>query len=280
MGADGTVGANKTAIKIIGDHTDLYAQAYFAYDAKKSGGLTVSHLRFGHQPIRSAYLITQADFVACHKQTYVHQYDLLAGLKPYGKFVLNCTWTPDELEKNLPAAMKRYIAAHDIQFYIINAAAIAQELGLNGRINMIMQAAFFKLSAIIPLTDAIRYLKEGVDAAYAKQGQAVLDMNYAAIDRGAEGLVRVMVPDAWKTAEDPAGEAAEPLPEFIKNVMIPMNRNRGIGCRSAPLMAARTGPSRWAGRPGKSGALPSKRHNGSPTTASSATSAPSSVRTR
>ena len=227
LGADGTVGANKTAIKIIGDHTDLYAQAYFAYDAKKSGGLTVSHLRFGHQPIRSAYLIAQADFVACHKQTYVHQYDLLAGLKPNGKFVLNCTWTPDELEKNLPAAMKRYIAAHDIQFYIINAAAIAQELGLNGRINMIMQAAFFKLSAIIPLTDAIRYLKEGVDAAYAKQGQAVLDMNYAAIDRGAEGLVRVMVPDAWKTAEDPAGEAAEPLPEFIKNVMIPMNREQG-----------------------------------------------------
>ena len=227
MGADGTVGANKTAIKIIGDHTDLYAQAYFAYDAKKSGGLTVSHLRFGRQPIRSAYLITQADFVACHKQTYVQRYDLLAGLKPNGIFVLNCTWTPDELEKNLPAAMKRYIASHNIQFYLINAVAIAQELGLSGRINMIMQAAFFKLSAIIPLTDAVRYLKEGVNSAYAKQGQAVIDMNHAAIDKGVEGLVRVMAPEAWKDAEDPAVAVDETLPAFIRNVMMPMNREEG-----------------------------------------------------
>ena len=226
MGADGTVGANKSAIKIIGDHTDLYAQAYFAYDAKKSGGLTVSHLRFGRQPIRSSYLITQADFVACHNQAYVYQYDLLGGLKRGGKFVLNCLWTPAELEEKLPAAIKRYLADNDIQFYTINAVAIAQELGLEGRINMIMQAAFFKLAAIIPLEDAVRYLKKAVTESYGKQGQAVIDMNFAAIDRGSEGLVKIDVPAAWKDAAD-APVAGEPLPPFIAEVMLPMNRQEG-----------------------------------------------------
>lgn len=227
VGADGTVGANKSAIKIIGDYTDLYAQGYFEFDAKKSGGLTVSHLRFGRSPIRSAYLISQADFVACHSQSYVHKYSLLAGLKPGGKFVLNCTWTPDELEENLPAAMKRYIAANNIEFYIINAVAIANELGLKGRINMIMQAAFFKLTEIIPLADAVLYLKKAVDDSYGKQGQAVIDQNYAAIDRGAQSLMRVTVPDAWKHAVECECKVTEKLPEFIEKVVVPMNRQEG-----------------------------------------------------
>ncbi len=227
MGADGTVGANKSAIKIIGDHTDMYAQAYFAYDAKKSGGLTVSHLRFGRRPIRSAYLTTSADFVACHHQTYVHIYDVLAGLKPGGKFVLNCLWQPAELAANLPAAVRRYLAANDIQFYIINAVAIAQELGLEGRINMIMQAAFFKLAEIIPLADAVRYLKEVVVESYGKQGQAVLDKNFAAIDRGTAGLVRIDVPAVWRHAADEPPAPTGELPAFVADVVVPMNRQEG-----------------------------------------------------
>jgi pyruvate-ferredoxin/flavodoxin oxidoreductase len=227
MGADGTVGANKSAVKIIGAHTDLYAQAYFSFDAKKSGGLTVSHLRFGHQPIRSSYLIAKADFIACHNQSYVHLYDVLAGLRKGGKFVLNCRWTPAELEINLPAAMKRYIAANDIKFYTINAVDIARELGLEGRINMMMQAAFFKLADIIPLEDAVRCLKDAVIEAYGKQGQAVVDRNFAAIDRGCAGLVRVDAPPAWKEAADIAGGPQEALPAFIEQVVAPMNRLEG-----------------------------------------------------
>ncbi|MDT8902623.1 pyruvate:ferredoxin (flavodoxin) oxidoreductase [Anaeroselena agilis] len=227
MGADGTVGANKSAIKIIGDHTDLYAQAYFAYDAKKSGGLTVSHLRFGRQPIQSSYLITNADFIACHNQTYVDQYDLLAGLKPGGKFLLNCQWRPEDLDKNLPAAMKRYLADNDIQFYTINAVDIAQELGLGGRINMIMQAAFFRLTEIIPVEDAVKYLKDAIVDSYSKQGQATIDMNFAAVERGIRELIRVEVPASWKNATDRQPAGAKQLPEFIREVMIPMNRQEG-----------------------------------------------------
>ncbi|HWR06595.1 pyruvate:ferredoxin (flavodoxin) oxidoreductase [Sporomusa sp.] len=227
LGADGTVGANKNTVKIIGDHTDLYAQAYFAYDSKKSGGLTISHLRFGRQPIQSSYLITKADFVACHHQSYVLQYDVLAGLKPGGKFLLNCLWTPAELEANIPAAMKRYIASHSIGFYIINAVDIAQQLGLGGRINMVMQAAFFKLAAIIPLADAVRYLKDAVVQSYGKQGQAVIDMNCAAIERGTEQLHRVNVPQAWLSAVDEQIQCSGRLPEFIEQVMLPMNRQQG-----------------------------------------------------
>ena len=227
MGADGTVGANKSAIKIIGDHTDLYAQAYFAYDAKKSGGLTMSHLRFGRTPIRSSYLITKADFVACHHQSYVHLYDVLAGLKTGGKFILNCRWTPAELESNLPAAVKRFLAANNIQFYTINAVDIAQQLGLEGRINMIMQAAFFKLANIIPLEDAVRHLKKAVTEDYGKQGQAVIEKNFAAIGRGAEGLVRIDVPAAWKDAADDVSCPKEALPAFIEQVIVPMTRQEG-----------------------------------------------------
>lgn len=227
LGSDGTVGANKNSIKIIGDHTDLYAQAYFVYDAKKSGGLTISHLRFGKQPIQSSYLITKADFVACHNQAYVRQYDVLTGLKPGGKFLLNCLWGPEELETNIPAAMKRYIAANHIEFYTVNAIEIAQRLDLGGRINSVMQAAFFKLANIISQEDAARYLRAAVVESYGKQGQATIEKNYSAIDEGIRGLVRVEIPDDWKNALDEETGEAEEIPEFIKTVMIPMNRQEG-----------------------------------------------------
>lgn len=227
LGSDGTVSANKSAVKIIGDYTDLNAQAYFAYDSKKSGGLTVSHLRFGKQPIQSSYLVTQADFIACHNQSYVRQYDVIAGLKRGGKFLLNCLWKPEELEEHLPACMKRYFIENDIEFYIVNAVGIAQEVALSGRINMIMQAAFFKLADIIPLEDAVRHLKEAVVHSYGKQGQTAIDKNYAAIDRGIQEVVRIEVPETWKNAEDEKGNNRKKMPEFIEKIMIPMNRQEG-----------------------------------------------------
>lgn len=226
LGSDGTVGANKSAIKIIGDDTDLYAQGYFAYDSKKSGGVTISHLRFGKKPIRSTYLINEADFIACHTQAYVHQYDVLKGLKDGGKFVLNCKWNADELEANLPAAMKKYIADHNIDFYTIDATDIAQEIGLGNRINMIMQAAFFKLANVIPIDDAVKYLKGAIVKSYGKKGEAVVNKNYQAVDKGIEALVKVQVPASWKNAEE-AAAAETDAPEFIKKVMIPMNRQEG-----------------------------------------------------
>ncbi len=171
LGSDGTVGANKSAIKIIGDHTDMYAQGYFSYDSKKSGGITVSHLRFGNKPIKSHYTIDKADFVACHNQSYVYSYNLLQGLKKGGKFLLNTQWTEKDLEDRLPADLKRYISENNIELYIINAVKIAQEIGLGGRINMIMQAAFFKIADIIPIEDAVKYLKEAVITSYGKKGE-------------------------------------------------------------------------------------------------------------
>ena len=239
LGSDGTVGANKAAIKIIGDHTNMYAQAYFAYDSKKSGGITVSHLRFGKKPIKSSYLINKADFVACHNQSYVDKYDVLAGLKPKGIFLLNCTWSPEELDAKLPGFMKRFIAKNEIQFYTIDGAGIAQQLGLGGRINMVMQSAFFKLAAIVPLEDAKMYLKEAVVDDYGKQGQKVIDMNYAAIEKGMESAVKVSVPADWKTAPDKESDiqkvacacsnpaVVDDLPKFVKELMVPMNRQEG-----------------------------------------------------
>ena len=188
LGSDGTVGANKSAIKIIGDHTDMYAQGYFFYDSKKSGGITVSHLRFGKKPIKSPYLINKADFVSCSNQSYVFKYNVLEGLKPGSTFLLNTIWSPEEVETHLPAAYKRYIANNDIKFYTINAVKIAQEIGLGGRTNMIMQSAFFKLANIIPIDDAIKYLKDSVVTSYGKKGQKVVDMNNAAIDQGVQSF--------------------------------------------------------------------------------------------
>ena len=226
LGSDGTVGANKMAIKIIGDKTNLYAQGYFAYDSKKSGGITVSHLRFGKKPIKSPYLINKADFVACHNQSYVAKYDVLSGLKPGGTFLLNCLWDKKELEEQLPAGIKRFIANNNINFYTIDAISIAKDLGLGGRINMIMQSAFFKLADIIPVDDAIKYLKDSVMDEYGNKGEKVVNMNYAAIEKGANAMVKIDVPAAWKDAKDEA-VAAKPVPEFIKKVVVPMNRTEG-----------------------------------------------------
>ena len=226
LGSDGTVGANKQAIKIIGDHTDMYAQAYFAYDSKKSGGVTISHLRFGKTPIRSTYLIDEADYIACHNQSYVYQYDLLKGLKKGGTFVLNCIWDAAGIEEHLPARMKQYIAKNDIKFYIVNATKIAGEIGLGNRINMIMQAAFFKLANIIPQEEAIGYLKQAVVKAYGKKGEKIVNMNYAAIDQGVDSAVAVTVPAAWADATD-AETAKANEPEFISNILRPMNAQEG-----------------------------------------------------
>lgn len=226
LGSDGTVGANKQAIKIIGDHTDKYAQAYFDYDSKKSGGITMSHLRFGDTPIRSTYLLDEADYIACHNQSYVYKYDLLKGLKKGGTFVLNTIWDAQGLEENLPAEMKQYIAKNDIEFYTLNAVKIGQEIGLGNRINMICQAAFFKLADIIPVEDAVKYLKESIVKAYGKKGEAIVNMNYKAVDAGIDSLVKVDVPASWAEAVDAEKPQVEE-PEFIKNILRPMVAQKG-----------------------------------------------------
>ena len=228
LGSDGTVGANKSAIKIIGDHTEMYAQAYFSYDSRKSGGVTVSHLRFGKTPIKAHYEVDRADFVACHNQAYVYTFPILDGLKKGGKFVLNTIWSPEEVEEKLPANLKRYIANNNIEFYIINAVKIAQEVGLGGRINMIMQSAFFKVANIIPVEDAIKYLKEAVVNTYSKKGEKIVNMNHAAIDAGLDAIVKIDVPDSWKDAkEDEKVEENMDVPDFIKNICEPMNKLEG-----------------------------------------------------
>ena len=226
LGSDGTVGANKQAIKIIGENTDKYVQAYFAYDSKKSGGVTMSHLRFGDTPIRSTYLIDEADYIACHVQAYVNQYDLLKGLRKGGTFVLNTIWDAEGLDEHLPAEMKQYIAKNDIQFYTLNAVKIGQEIGLGNRINMICQAAFFKLADIIPVEDAVKYLKESIVKAYGKKGEAIVNMNYKAVDAGIDSLVKVDVPASWADAVE--GEKPEvDEPAFIKDILRPMVAQKG-----------------------------------------------------
>jgi len=229
LGADGTVGANKQAIKIIGDHTQLYAQAYFQYDSKKSGGITVSHLRFGRKQIKSPYYVTGTNYIACHNQTYVYQYDLLKGLKQGGNFVLNCQWTPEELDEKLPTIMKQALAKNKVNFYIIDAVSIARKIGLGSRINMIMQAAFFKLANVIPVEEAVDYLKASVVKTYGKKGQNIVDMNTAAIDYGVSSLVKVDIPVAWENVDSAQAQAAAAVeePDFIKNVLRPMNALEG-----------------------------------------------------
>ncbi|NLJ57923.1 MAG: pyruvate:ferredoxin (flavodoxin) oxidoreductase [Tissierellia bacterium] len=227
FGSDGTVGANQSAIKVIGDNTNFYAQAYFEYDAKKSGGLTISHLRFGREPIREPYTINRADFIACHKQSYVNKYNLLSGIKNGGKFLLNCIWDEEELNKELPASLKRDIANNNIEFYTINAVEIAREIGLGERINMIMQAAFFKLADIIPVEEVAKYLKEEVKKSYGNKGQSVVDMNNAAIDKGFVSMKKINVPESWKTATDEKVEEDVKAPEFLEKVVFTMNRQEG-----------------------------------------------------
>jgi len=203
LGADGTVGANKQAIKIIGDNTDLYAQAYFAYDSKKSGGFTVSHLRFGKSPIHSTYLVNQADYIACHKSAYVHQYDVLEGIKEGGVFVLNSEWnTVEDLSRELPAAMKRTLARKNIKFYNVDAVKVAMEIGLGGRINMIMQTAFFKLAEVIPFEQAVALLKDSIKKTYGRKGDKVVNMNLAAVDNAIAALTEIKIPAEWAEAVD------------------------------------------------------------------------------
>ncbi len=226
LGSDGTVGANKQAVEIIGDHTDLFAQAYFAYDSKKSGGITVSHLRFGKKPIKAPYLISSANFISCSNQAYVNMYDVTAGLKPGGAFLLNTVWTPEELDEKLPAAMKRYIAKNKINFYTINAVELARGLGLGNRTNMIMQSAFFKLANVIPIDEAVGYMKAQIQKAYGKKGEKIVNMNNAAVDAGNQNLVKIDVPEAWANApDDPVVDKKDP--EFIKNILRPITRQEG-----------------------------------------------------
>ncbi len=226
LGSDGTVGANKTAIKIIGDNTDLYAQGYFSYDSKKSGGTTVSHLRFGPKPIKSTYLVYNADYIACHNQAYVYHYDLLKGLKREGTFVLNCSWDMNELQEHLPAEMKRYIAQNAIKFYTIDAMKIASEVGLGNRINMVMQAVFFKLANVLPVDQAIGYLKKSIEDMYGRKGQNIVEMNKKAVDSAIEALVKIEVPASWGTAPDDESDELD-VPDFVKNIHAPMARQEG-----------------------------------------------------
>ncbi len=226
LGADGTVGANKSAIKIIGDHTDMYAQAYFSYDSKKSGGITISHLRFGHEPIQSTYLIDTADYIACHKASYVEAYDLLDGIKDEGIFVLNSPWAQEEMDEKLPAQLKRTIARKKLKFYNIDAVQIAGEVGLGGRINMIMQTAFFKLANVIPVDDALGYLKDQIQQLFGKKSQKIVDMNFAAVDKTLEHLIQIDYPTNWAEATDQP-QAEQDEPEFVQNVMRPMLAQQG-----------------------------------------------------
>ena len=233
LGSDGTVGANKNSIKIIGDHTDLYAQAYFAYDSKKSGGVTISHLRFGKTPIKSTYLINMADFVACHNQSYIDKYDMVSDIKPGGTFLLNTIWDMEGLEKNLPGQVKRYIAQNNINFYTINGVKLGKETGMGTRINTILQSAFFKLANIIPFEDALKYMKAAAEASYSKKGQDVVEKNWNAIDAGHQNIVKIEVPESWKNAEDTQmGMAAvtnsnKTLQDYVNNIQIPCNAQKG-----------------------------------------------------
>ena len=226
LGSDGTVGANKQAVKIIGDNTDYNVQAYFAYDAKKSGGVTISHLRFGPNQIKGSYQIKAANYIACHNQAYVHKYPLIDDLKEGGSFLLNCTWSDEELDKHLPADLKRKIAQKKAVFYTIDAFDIGKELGLGSRINMVMQAGFFKITNIIPIETAVKALRYQIEKTYGAKGQDILDMNYKAVDAGIEKVHKVDYPASWADAKDE--EVAETdAPEFFKKVLFKMARQEG-----------------------------------------------------
>lgn len=232
LGGDGTVSANKNSIKIIGNHTDKFVQAYFDYDSKKTRGLTVSHLRFGDTPIRSTYLIDQADFVACHNPSFMHKYNMVQDVKDGGTFLLNCYWSESDLEANLPGQVKRYIAEHNIHFYMIDAIEIAKQIGLGDKTSTILQAAFFKLSNIIPIDEAVRLMKEAADTSYRKKGEKIVKMNWDAIDRGVQDVVKVNIPDSWKDAQDQSLDS-ELLPDrkettdFVQNIQKPVISQQG-----------------------------------------------------
>lgn len=232
LGGDGTVGANKNSIKIIGDHTDKYVQAYFQYDSKKTGGITVSHLRFGDKPIKSPYYINKADFVACHNPSYVIKgYKMVNDVKPGGVFLINCQWNAEELDKHMPAQAKRYIAKNNIQLYTVNAIDLAAKIGMGKRTNTILQSAFFKLAKVMPEEDAIKYMKEAATKSYLKKGQDIVDMNHKAIDAGATAFVKVDVPASWADAEDAAVAATENGPaklvKMVDTILKPVGKMDG-----------------------------------------------------
>jgi pyruvate-ferredoxin/flavodoxin oxidoreductase len=204
----------------------MYAQAYFAYDSKKSGGVTISHLRFGKKPIHSTYLINKADFVACHNPSYLGNYDMVSDLKDNGTFLLNCGWSAEELNEKLPADMKRFIARHNIHFYTLDAVTIGKEIGLGSRINMVMQSAFFKLAKIIPLDDAVKYMKDAIQKTYGKKGEKIVNMNYLAVDKGIEALKKIDIPSDWAKAEDEAA-ATRDVPAYVSKILEPVNRQLG-----------------------------------------------------
>ena len=226
LGSDGTVGANKNSIKIIGDNTDKFVQAYFAYDSKKSGGFTASHLRFGDKPIRSTYMVNTPNFVACHVPAYLNLYDMTRGLKEGGTFLLNSIWSKEEVANHLPNHIKRYLAEKNIDFYIINATKIASEIGLGNRTNTILQSAFFKISNVIPYDLAVQQMKEFIVKSYGRKGEKIVSMNYQAVDRGIE-VEKVEVPQEWASIEDLVEDSTNAVPEFIKNVVKPINAQRG-----------------------------------------------------
>lgn len=226
LGSDGTVGANKNSIKIIGETTDKYCQAYFSYDSKKSGGVTTSHLRFGDTPIRSTYLVNTPDFVACHVAPYLEKYDMLKGLKKGGTFLLNCTWKKEEIEEKIPGSVKRFLAENDIKFYIINATDIAEELGLGNRTNTIMQSAFFKVAKVIPYEKAVEEMKKFIVKSYGNKGEAIVKMNYDAVDRGGD-VTEIKVPASWKNADIEEAKVDNNIPEFVRNVVMPINALKG-----------------------------------------------------
>ena len=227
LGSDGTVGANKNSIKIIGDHTEQSVQAYFSYDSKKSGGVTISHLRFGKEKIRATYLINKANFVACHNPAYLGQYDMVSDLKEGGSFLLNCHWNAEELNQYLPADMKRIIAERNIKMYTIDGISIAKEIGLGNRINTVLQAAFFKIANIIPIEDAVKYMKQAILDSYGNKGEKIVNANYAAVDQGVEKVVEVAVPADWANATELEAAAAIDLPEFISTIQMPVNKQKG-----------------------------------------------------
>ena len=232
LGSDGTVGANKNSIKIIGDHTDLYVQAYFQYDSKKSGGVTISHLRFGKQPIKSTYYVTKADFVACHCPAYMEKYNIVQDIKPGGTFLLNCEWQPEDLDSHLSAEVKRYLARNKIKFYICDAIKLARDIGLGERTNMVLQSAFFKLANIIPIDDAVEYMKNAVQQTYGHKGEKIVNMNCEAIDEGLHAVRLIEIPEAWRTVKEKKAKVKidtdrKDLAEYVEKIMIPANAMQG-----------------------------------------------------
>ena len=284
LGGDGTVGANKNSIKIIGDHTDKYVQAYFQYDSKKTGGVTISHLRFGDKPIKSPYYINKADFVACHNPSYITKgFKMAQKLKAGGTFLINSQWSFEELEHHLDAEAKRYIAKNKIKLVMINAIDLAEQIGMGKRTNTILQSAFFSLANVIPEADAIKYMKDAATHSYLKKGQDVVDMNHKAIDMGATAYKVVEVPESWLNAVDdkkPVELTGRPATvKMVTEILDPVGKMDGDSLPVSALPPMRTAPSSSAPPLTRSAAWPSAFLSGTAPPACSATSAPMSART-